>query len=85
MWLVSLGMAAPVFVGQTHELASLDAAFERVRDGRPSAVLVGGEAGVGKSRLAGEFGQLGGVATGVESVLRRLAPGKDPGGSGLGG
>jgi predicted ATPase len=27
-----------------------------VRDGQPSAVLVGGEAGVGKSRLAGEFG-----------------------------
>src|SRR5215813_1244718 len=56
MGLVSLGMAAPAFVGRARELAELDAAFERVRGGRPSAVLVGGEAGVGKSRLAAEFG-----------------------------
>ena len=49
-------MAAPVFVGRARELAELDAALGRVRDGRPSAVLVGGEAGVGKSRLVGEFG-----------------------------
>ena len=49
-------MAAPVFVGRARELAELDAALGRVREGRPSAVLVGGEAGVGKSRLAGEFG-----------------------------
>src|SRR5215467_5056734 len=53
---MSLGMAAPVCVGRARELAELDAALGRVRDGRPSAVLVGGEAGVGKSRLVGEFG-----------------------------
>ena len=40
-------MAAPVFVGRARELAELDAALGRVREGRPSAVLVGGEAGVG--------------------------------------
>jgi hypothetical protein len=52
---VSLGEDAPVFVGRVDELAALDAAFARVRDGRPSAVLIGGEAGVGKSRLVSEF------------------------------
>jgi AAA ATPase domain len=45
-----------VLVGRAEELAALDAAFEPVRDGRPSTVLIGGEAGIGKSRLAGEFG-----------------------------
>jgi predicted ATPase len=43
-------------VGRAEELAVLDAAFEPVRDGRPSTVLIGGEAGIGKSRLVGEFG-----------------------------
>jgi ATP/maltotriose-dependent transcriptional regulator MalT len=37
-------------------MAALDAAFTSVRQGGPSAVLLGGEAGVGKSRLVGEFG-----------------------------
>src|SRR5215468_2698526 len=52
---MSLGEEAPVFVGRADELAALDAAFARLRDGRPSAVLIGGEAGVGKSRLVSEF------------------------------
>ena len=56
MVVVSKDAATSVLVGRARELAELDAALERVREGRPSAVLVGGEAGVGKSRLAGEFG-----------------------------
>jgi len=43
-------------------MAALDAAFGRVRQGGPSAVLLGGEAGVGKSRLVSEFGALAGAA-----------------------
>jgi len=53
---VTNGAATSVLVGRTHELAELDAALGQVRAGQPSAVLIGGEAGVGKSRLAGEFG-----------------------------
>jgi DNA-binding CsgD family transcriptional regulator/tetratricopeptide (TPR) repeat protein len=68
MELVSLGVGAPVFVGRMAELATLDAAFERVRRGRPSAVLIGGEAGVGKSRLLSEFAARA-RATGVSRVL----------------
>ena len=56
MEVVSNGAAPSVLVGRAEELAALDAAFERVREGQPSAVLIGGEAGVGKSRLVGEFG-----------------------------
>ena len=54
MLVVGLGADAPVLVGRVEELAALDAAFERVRAGRPP-VLIGGEAGVGKSRLVSEF------------------------------
>jgi len=36
-------------------MAALEAAFDSVRQGGPTAVLLGGEAGVGKSRLVSEF------------------------------
>ena len=49
-------MEASVLVGRAEELAALDAAWERVGQGQPATVLIGGEAGVGKSRLAEEFG-----------------------------
>ena len=38
-------------------MAALEAAFGTARQGGPSAVLLGGEAGVGKSRLVSEFAQ----------------------------
>ena len=44
------------FVGRTRELTALWAAMERARAGRATVVLVGGEAGVGKTRLITEFG-----------------------------
>jgi DNA-binding CsgD family transcriptional regulator/tetratricopeptide (TPR) repeat protein len=49
--------ASPVLVGRDEQMAALDAAFGSVRQGGPTAVLLGGEAGVGKSRLVSEFGQ----------------------------
>lgn len=45
-----------MLVGRVEELAALDAAWERVGQGQPATVLIGGEAGVGKSRLVEEFG-----------------------------
>ncbi|MFD7918698.1 AAA family ATPase [Streptomyces sp. NPDC059740] len=47
---------SPVFVGRTQELDRLRAAQREVTTtGTPRAVLVGGEAGVGKTRLTEEF------------------------------
>jgi len=43
------------FVGREAELAQLAGWLEEAREGRPRVVIVGGEAGVGKSRLVEEF------------------------------
>ncbi|MCI1019794.1 AAA family ATPase [Microbacterium sp. C5A9] len=43
-------------VGREAELAVVRGLFERAVDGTPAAVLVEGEAGIGKSRLLREFG-----------------------------
>ncbi len=52
---------SPVFVGRLGELGTLDEAFARAdgagTGGEPQALLLGGEAGVGKTRLVEEFGE----------------------------
>jgi DNA-binding CsgD family transcriptional regulator/tetratricopeptide (TPR) repeat protein len=47
--------SSPTFVGRIEELRLLEAARERAANGEPAAILVGGEAGVGKTRLVGEL------------------------------
>jgi MoxR-like ATPase len=47
-------LVSPVFVGRAAELALLTAAIDAAVDAEPSVVLVSGEAGVGKTRLAEE-------------------------------
>jgi predicted ATPase len=42
------------FVGRAAELAALETALTATAEGRPEVVLVGGEAGVGKTRLIAE-------------------------------
>ncbi|HEX2064912.1 MAG TPA: AAA family ATPase, partial [Acidimicrobiales bacterium] len=46
---------SPDFVGRGAELAALSSALERASGGQASAVFLGGESGVGKSRLVDEF------------------------------
>src|SRR5215211_1367393 len=48
-------VASPTFVGRIEEFQTLEAARGRAADGDPAVVLVGGEAGVGKTRLAAEL------------------------------
>jgi DNA-binding CsgD family transcriptional regulator/tetratricopeptide (TPR) repeat protein len=48
-------IASPTFVGRLEELELLEAARRRAADGEPAVVLVGGEAGVGKTRLIAEL------------------------------
>lgn len=46
---------SPEFVGRSEELVSLADALTRAEAGEPQALLIGGEAGVGKTRLVEEF------------------------------
>ena len=48
-------MTSARFVGRAGQLAELEAALRDAAEGRPSLALVGGESGVGKSRLADEL------------------------------
>jgi predicted ATPase/DNA-binding CsgD family transcriptional regulator len=52
---VPIRTTSAVFVGRDAELAQLRDALKRARGGEPAVVLVGGEAGVGKTRLVEEF------------------------------
>ena len=47
--------SSPVFIARAAEIELLDAALARAAAGRPSVVVVGGEAGIGKTRLLEEF------------------------------
>ncbi|WP_319300100.1 helix-turn-helix transcriptional regulator [Streptomyces scabiei] len=46
---------SPVFVGRVDELDTLNEALSRAATGEQQALLIGGEAGVGKTRLVEEF------------------------------
>ena len=47
-------LSSPVLIGRAAEMAALDEALGRAERGSPVVVLVGGEAGIGKSRLTAE-------------------------------
>ena len=49
--------AGRVFVGRARELSELEGALEDARAGRGAAVLLGGDAGIGKTRLVSELAQ----------------------------
>jgi DNA-binding CsgD family transcriptional regulator len=52
---VTASLVSPVLVGRQTESEALSALLQRVIAGEPATVLVGGEAGVGKSRLVHEL------------------------------
>jgi ATP/maltotriose-dependent transcriptional regulator MalT len=60
---------SPVFVGRDRQLARLESARATVGAGEPAAILIGGEAGVGKSRLVSEFASRAGERDGQAAGL----------------
>ena len=75
---MGVGLISPVMAGRSAEVAVLRRAFGRACQGSPAVVLLGGEAGAGKTRLITEF--TGGLA----GQARLLSGGcVDLGGAGL--
>ncbi len=68
---------SPVFVGRAAELAALTDALTRAAEGAPQALLLGGEAGVGKTRLLEEFLERARAAGSVTTVGGCLELGAD--------
>jgi DNA-binding NarL/FixJ family response regulator len=52
---VTATLSSPLLIGREAEMEPLSAALERATDGEPGMILVGGEAGLGKTRLVTEF------------------------------
>jgi DNA-binding CsgD family transcriptional regulator/tetratricopeptide (TPR) repeat protein len=72
---VDASRVSPVVVGRARELAALQQSFVAARNGEPAAVLVGGETGVGKTRLVTEFAErLGGSARTLTGGCLELGP-----------
>ncbi|MEU6480540.1 AAA family ATPase [Streptomyces sp. NPDC047017] len=60
LWTVETRSVSPVFVGRAHELDTLHEALAGAAAGEPQALLLAGEAGVGKTRLVEEFAAVAG-------------------------
>ncbi len=54
---MSASLVSPVFIGRRAELSALSALLERVSGAESAFATVGGEAGVGKTRLIGELAE----------------------------
>jgi len=54
---MSARLSSPILIGRRPEMAALETAFERAAGGSPTIMLVGGEAGIGKSRLVRELAE----------------------------
>jgi DNA-binding CsgD family transcriptional regulator/tetratricopeptide (TPR) repeat protein len=50
-------VSSPILVGRDGELVAIERAFAAAASGSPSIVVVGGEAGIGKTRLIAEAGE----------------------------
>src|ERR1700721_3127498 len=56
-WGMRSRLTSSHFVGRAGELAELQRAFDEAASGHPGLVLLGGDSGVGKTRLVSEFEQ----------------------------
>src|ERR1700761_7001923 len=71
-WGMRSRLTSSHFVGRAGELAELQAAFDRAASGQPGLVLIGGDSGVGKTRLVSELEQRQSLAAELDDSRRGI-------------
>jgi DNA-binding CsgD family transcriptional regulator len=66
-------VSSPLFVGRREELTVLEEAVERAAGGTGAVVMIGAEAGMGKSRLIGELASAA-ASSGATTVIGECLP-----------
>ena len=54
---VATRVSSPLFIGRQTELTTLTDAVAQAAEGRAGVILIGGDAGIGKSRLVNEIAE----------------------------
>ena len=72
-------VSSPILIDREAELRTLIAAWDAAATGRPSTVLIGGEAGIGKSRLVAELTRHAWASGGVVLEGASISLGSDEG------
>lgn len=75
---VATRVSSPAFIGRVEPLERLEAAVARSSAGESTAVIVGGEAGVGKTRLVNELAARAGAARVLNGTCIDLGEGGPP-------
>lgn len=70
-------ISSPVLVDREAELHAFDLALQEARDGRPALIVLGGEAGAGKSRLVAEWAERTRAAGGLAVIGSAPPPAGD--------
>jgi len=70
---VARRISSPVLIGREAEMRACELTLQEAADGRPGLILLGGEAGIGKSRLASEFAAMA-VEAGGYAAIGSAAP-----------
>ena len=76
---MSARLSSPVLIGRLPEMAKLDDALGRSEAGSPAVVIVGGEAGIGKTRLVSELAARAQEREGLVLEGRCISIGSDDG------
>ncbi len=71
---IGSGVSQPIIVGREKEIEFLKRRLTQASTGKGSLVLLVGEAGIGKSRLAEEFGRIA-AESGIHVAVGRCIPG----------